>query len=512
MIASLILLIAIFSGLMAWRMGQAATLPQEKVPEPNQQLSRTLKTEIVILALTTCVLFLLIWSSLSFRTALALVVGATCTGVSKYLGLSRRRGEALLRESFPEGNALLLRFQQATIPAYLLAALSLALMSLASLWFDPTALIEIMMGFALGATFAALLPSLTFGELGGAYPEPVNAVIASITASVCLAKIALIMPIANPTERSWFLLIPLVVWGIGTVSCILSAKAMKYLVETMPQEAFRNSTLFAVIVLLVALLGYAIFFPGLTLWHWVSALIGATFPLLMGLSVEFVLDGEHGKKKRYASVLGIGFSALALTLLISKWTGGIEGGLFSMAVSALSGSALGALFGSLTLSVLTAGNNLVLNPVMRQEFIEYESPSGAFLSGTLSGVGALTMLALFAASAEVLVVSKAVVDLTLLNSHVLLGLSLGIAISAFWVRLLFTDIEAAAADLRWSILIRCTLVLSPILAWAIFSSETLVGISLAMAFVQLLGFSLKGSWSLMSFSMFFGLFSLLLLS
>ena len=300
-----------------------------------------MRRELILIGLSVAVLFVALASSgLGLQTAISFLVGATCSALAGFLGMTAATRANVRTTSaaheFGQSKALMVAFYGGSVMGMVLA--SLGLVGLGSLYLvfgtDPETAHNIH-GFGMGAGVVALFYRVGGGiftkaadvgadlvgkvEAGIPEDDPRNpGVIADnvgdnvgdvagmgsdIFESYCgamIATVALATVMVNESatsfveglgEGSALMSLPLLLSSLGLVCSILAIMVVKASSSKSPEVALRLGTMSAAvgfIVLAYFLIGYL----GISNGVWVAALVGAVGGVIIGLSTEYYTAGK----------------------------------------------------------------------------------------------------------------------------------------------------------------------------------------------------------------------------
>lgn len=300
-----------------------------------------MRRELILIGLSVAVLFVALASSgLGLQTAISFLVGATCSALAGFLGMTAATRANVRTTSaaheFGQSKALMVAFYGGSVMGMVLA--SLGLVGLGSLYLifgtDPETAHNIH-GFGMGAGVVALFYRVGGGiftkaadvgadlvgkvEAGIPEDDPRNpGVIADnvgdnvgdvagmgsdIFESYCgamIATVALATVMVNESttsfveglgEGSALMSLPLLLSSLGLVCSILAILVVKASSSKSPEVALRLGTMSAAvgfIVLAYFLIGYL----GIDNGVWIAALVGAVGGVIIGLSTEYYTAGK----------------------------------------------------------------------------------------------------------------------------------------------------------------------------------------------------------------------------
>jgi K(+)-stimulated pyrophosphate-energized sodium pump len=300
------------------------------------------------LSIFVIIAFLVIWTALSFPTALAFAFGAAASLLAGYLGMksatiSNVRTAHAASEKQP-GQALMVAFNGGAVMGLSVAALGLLGVGVLFLIFNTPEAHEPIIGFAMGASSVALFARVGGGiytkaadvgadlvgkvEAGIPEDDPRNpGVIADnvgdnvgdvagmgadifesyVTCIIgCLALAATLSPeaivqITNmtadapaadiTTHRIWLMLTPLVLGLLGAIGSFVGIKWMEFLKEGEPAQALRTTILMASAILVGASLVYFAITP-VDIKLWMTVLVGTLCGIGIGLSTEYYTSSK----------------------------------------------------------------------------------------------------------------------------------------------------------------------------------------------------------------------------
>ncbi len=300
-----------------------------------------MRRELILIGLSVAVLFVALASSgLGLQTAISFLVGAGCSALAGFLGMTAatRANVRTTSAAHTHGasDALMVAFYGGSVMGMVLA--SLGLLGLGTLYFlfgtDPQTAHNIH-GFGMGASVVALFYRVGGGiftkaadvgadlvgkvEAGIPEDDPRNpGVIADnvgdnvgdvagmgsdIFESYCGAMIATVALatvmvqqsgtsfVEGMGEGSALMGLPLLLASLGLVCSILAILVVKASSSKSPEVALRLGTMSAAVgfvVLAYFLIGYL----GINNGVWVAALVGAVGGVVIGLSTEYYTAGK----------------------------------------------------------------------------------------------------------------------------------------------------------------------------------------------------------------------------
>lgn len=345
-----------------------------------------LKKEYKVISMILAGGFLCIWIFLGFQTAIAFVLGASCSMLVGYLGIKATTAANIrTAQGAKDGGlnkALRIGFNGGAVMGISVSAIGI--LGISAVYFltskNLAVLSTVSIGFALGASTVALfarvgggiftksadIGSDLVGKLELEIPEddPRNPGVIADNVGDCVGDtagmgadlfesyagsvIAALAIGATTTECVTCISLPLVLVCIGLVSSIIAVLAFPLLTKKPPQTALRNSTLLASVLFLIgSFLAIRMLFGDLNLF-WVIV-VGSLCGFLMGVETEYFTSGPPVKSIAIASESGganniitgfaIGFKSAILPILTNCFTVLIAyklGGLYGIAISAVS--------------------------------------------------------------------------------------------------------------------------------------------------------------------------------
>ncbi len=300
-----------------------------------------MRRELILIGLSVAVLFVALASSgLGLQTAISFLVGATCSALAGFLGMTAATRANVRTTSaaheYGQSKALMVAFYGGSVMGMVLASLGLVGLGTLYLIFgtDPETAHNIH-GFGMGAGVVALFYRVGGGiftkaadvgadlvgkvEAGIPEDDPRNpGVIADnvgdnvgdvagmgsdIFESYCgamIATVALATVMVNESATSFvaglgegaaLMSLPLLLSSLGLVCSILAIMVVKASSSKSPEVALRLGTMSAAIgfiVLAYFLIGYL----GISNGVWVAALVGAVGGVIIGLSTEYYTAGK----------------------------------------------------------------------------------------------------------------------------------------------------------------------------------------------------------------------------
>ena len=328
-----------------------------------------MRREYMMLGIFSGVLILVLFFTLGWKTAFAFIVGALCSGVAGYIGMSTatRANVRTTTAAHTSGaaEALTVAFFGGSIMG--LAVASLGLLGLGTLYLffggDP-ATAHAIHGFGMGASTVALFSRVgggiftksadvgadLVGKLEAGIPEddPRNpGVIADnvgdnvgdvagmgsdIFESYCGAMIATIAmastmaaDVIDPMgERQALMFLPLALASLGLLCSIAGIALVRYFCDRSPEVALRIGTIGST-VLFIGLSFFVIIAGGVTGKVWGAVLAGAVGGIIIGLVTEYFTSsspvkkiaksGETGPATVIITGLAIGMQSVTIPIL-----------------------------------------------------------------------------------------------------------------------------------------------------------------------------------------------------
>ena len=351
-----------------------------------------LKRESAYLAIFVGVVFLALWPTLGFETAISYAAGSICSLSAGFAGM-RAATSANVRttQAASENNtglALMTAFNGGAVMG--LSVASLGLLGLGALYYflgsdiAPTALV----GFGMGASSVALFARVgggiytkaadvgadlvgkveagipeddprnpgaiadsvgdNVGDVAGMGADIFESYVGSMIAALAIAATMTLTAGQTEADRLELMAAPFVLGVIGLVSSIVAIKAMNYMKDMDPAAALRNSTFLAAAIFLGVVLLYS-GVSALSRFHWMAILIGTLSGIAIGLIAEYYTAAKPvygiaeasktGPATNLISGLSVGFMScagplfvIALTILLANYFGG----LYAVALAAVS--------------------------------------------------------------------------------------------------------------------------------------------------------------------------------
>jgi len=442
-----------------------------------------LRKEYTVIGIFVSVVFICLSIFLNIHVALTFLMGAVCSAGAGLFGMeaatrsSSPTCHAAMKKGAPE--ALAVAFSGGSVMGLTVA--SLGLVGVGFLYW-MTQRPEIINGFAMGASLIALFARVGGGiftkaadvgadivgktELNLPEDDPRNPAViadnvgdnvgdtagmgADLFESYVGAVIAAMAIGAFMYPSSKHMLLPLALIAFGLIASIVGIFSIRLLKKLDPASTLRFATYISGIVFLIGAFFLVKGLMGKLTYFW-SVLVGLLVGIIIGGASEYFTSGPPIKKIAKSThsgpattiVMGmaIGFESTVIPLLVialgigtAYWIGGVRGGLYSIAISAVGMlSTIGIVMATDSYGPIAdnAGGLAQMSdapPETRKITDELDAlgnTTAAIGKGFAIGSAALTSLALFAAFQRVAGVRT--IDLT--NAKVVAGLFLGAMIA-----------------------------------------------------------------------------------
>ena len=313
-----------------------------------------MKTEYKYLAAFMFVLVGLVYFGLGIHSAIAVIVGASCSSLAGFIGMyaatKANVRTATAAQQDGAAAALSVSFYGGSVMGLCVA--SLGLIGLGTLYyFFSESHVHALEGFGMGASVVALFSRVgggiftksadvgadLVGKIEAGIPEddPRNpGVIADnvgdnvgavagmgsdIFESYCGSMIASIA-IAYTLGSQDMMMLPLLLASVGLIASILGIALVKLLSSIKPANALRSGTFLAPVVFIIFAWFVISSLPGVETVVWWCVIAGAVGGVLIGLITEYYTDSE---KKPVRSIAESGETGAA-TVMISGLAVGME--------------------------------------------------------------------------------------------------------------------------------------------------------------------------------------------
>jgi len=357
-----------------------------------------LKKEAVYLVIFVAIVYLLLWLTLGFATAISYAVGSVCSLAAGFAGMKAatianvRTTQAASEKN--QGNALMVAFNGGAVMGMAVASLGILGLGLLYFWYSSPSASAALVGFAMGASSVALFARVgggiytkaadvgsdlvgkveagipeddprnpgviadnvgdNVGDVAGMGADIFESYVGSMIAAVAIAA-AMVLAADAEAGRGWLMGLPFVMGVVGLGASVIGILSMKHMKDSDPSAALRNSTFVSAALFLAIMFFYTLFIPALSLWHWVAITLGAFTGIAIGLIAEYYTAGKPvhgiaeasktGPATNIISGLSVGFMScaaplvvIAVAILIANWAGNqayLGGGLYGIGLAAV---------------------------------------------------------------------------------------------------------------------------------------------------------------------------------
>jgi len=344
-----------------------------------------LKKEAIYLVIFVAIVYLLLWLTLGFATAISYAVGSVCSLAAGFAGMKAatianvRTTQAASENN--QGNALMVAFNGGAVMGMAVASLGILGLGILYFWFYSPEASAALVGFAMGASSVALFARVgggiytkaadvgsdlvgkveagipeddprnpgviadnvgdNVGDVAGMGADIFESYVGSMIAAVAIAA-TMVLAVDVEGARGWMMGLPFVMGVVGLGASVVGILSMKHMKDTDPSAALRNSTFISAALFLVVMFFYTLVIPALSVWYWVAIALGAFTGIAIGLIAEYYTAGKpvHGIAKasrtgpatNIIAGLSVGFMScagplvvIALAILVANWAAGLYG-------------------------------------------------------------------------------------------------------------------------------------------------------------------------------------------
>ena len=320
-----------------------------------------MKTEYKYLFVFIAVLVVLVWMALGIYSAIAVIVGASCSSLAGFIGMyaatkANVRTATAAQKDGPAA-ALSVSFYGGSVMGLCVASLGLIGLGALYYFFVPANHVHALEGFGMGASVVALFSRVgggiftksadvgadLVGKIEAGIPEddPRNpGVIADnvgdnvgdvagmgsdIFESYCGAMIASIA-IAYTLGSQDMMMLPLALASTGLIASIIGIFIVKLQSAKAPASALRSGTLLAPVIFVAMAYFLIDSFEGVDMKVWWCVIAGAVGGVLIGLITEYYTggkpvrkiaeSGETGSATVMISGLSVGMQSVVIPIVI----------------------------------------------------------------------------------------------------------------------------------------------------------------------------------------------------
>ena len=352
------------------------------------------RESLTVLAFVGAV-FLILWASLGFNTAISYVLGSFCSLGASFAGMNAatlanvRTTQAASNKD--QGGALMIAFSGGAVMGLAVASLGLVGLGVLYFFFHSPESANHLVGFGMGASSVALFARVgggiftkaadvgsdlvgkveagipeddprnpgviadnvgdNVGDVAGMGADIFESYVGSIIAAVAVAATLTLAP-GQEENRLVLMALPFIMSMVGLFASVIGVQSMKILKDSDPASALRNSTLIAAVVFLAAMFGYTILSTAVELAHFFAMVLGAASGIAIGLIAEYytskkpVLDivqaSKTGPGTNVIAGLAVGFMSCAAPILVLAFTilaayklGGANQGVLTISLAAV---------------------------------------------------------------------------------------------------------------------------------------------------------------------------------
>ncbi|NDC39081.1 MAG: sodium-translocating pyrophosphatase, partial [Proteobacteria bacterium] len=299
----------------------------------------------------------------------------------------------------------------------------------------------------------------------------IGALALGATASVAVLKRLTDFDGAAGTEdlhRIWLMMTPIAICLLGTLASFVAIQAMKVLKNDDPGAALRKVTLFSSVLFIGFMAVYFVFTP-VNMSLWFSVIFGTLAGMGIGLVTEYytggkpvfqIVDGARtGPATAIISGMALGFQSVTMPLLIIAGATFLSyhfGGFYGSAIAGISMLATVGITMTIDAYGPIADNAGGISEMaelgketraITDKLDQLGNTTAAIGKGFAIGSAGLAALSLFGAYSESFAARNVTIDLTLTNSHVIIGIFIGAVLPGVISALTMRSVGRAAGQM-----------------------------------------------------------------